>query len=135
MSGRLLGFEHVGMTVSDLDASIAVYCDLLGLDLVLRKQMPNGKGELAFLDTGNGQLELICPDPGVATPAPRLPDTSAGIRHLTFRFDDIDQVFARLVAAGVEIVEAPRQAYNKEIVARVAFVLDPDGIVIELAQR
>ena len=111
MSGRLLGFEHVGMAVSDLDASIAVYCDLLGLDLVLRKQMPNGKGELAFLDTGNGQLELICPDP------------------------DIDQVFARLVAAGVEIVEAPRQAYNKEIVARVAFVLDPDGIVIELAQR
>ena len=83
MSGRLLGFEHVGMAVSDLDASIAVYCDLLGLDLVLRKQMPNGKGELAFLDTGNGQLELICPDPGVAAPAPRLPDTSAGIRHLT----------------------------------------------------
>ncbi|SDG15044.1 VOC family protein [Pelagibacterium luteolum] len=135
MSGRLLGFEHAGIAVSDLDASIGFYCELLGLDLVLRKQMPRGSGELAFLETGNGQLELICPSPRVETPAPRLPDSSAGIRHLTFRFDDIDAVFARLVGAGVAVIEAPREAYNKEIVARVAFVADPDGIVIELAQR
>ena len=135
MNGRLEGFEHVGMAVSDLDASRSFYCGLLGLDLVLRKQMAGGGGELAFLETGNGQLELICPHPNVSTPSPRLADTRAGIRHLTFRFNDIDAVFARLTAAGVTALEEPRDAHNREILDRVAFVCDPDGIIIELAQR
>ena len=130
----LQGFEHIGMAVSDLDRSIAFYRDLLGLKLLLRKTMPSGNGELAFMDTGNGQLELICPEPKVATPARPIPDGEAGIRHLTFAFDDIQETFDKLMAAGVQPYERPRDALNKEIVARVAFVVDPDGILIELAQ-
>ena len=133
-AGRLIGFEHVGMAVADLDASLHFYCDLLGLKLVLRKTMPSGNGELGFLDTGNGQLELICPDPPVSRPAPQLPNTSAGIRHITFRFESVDAVFDRLTAAGVDIVERPRDAFNREIVSRVAFVHDPDGTIVELAE-
>jgi glyoxylase I family protein len=131
----LKGFEHVGIAVSDLDTSLAFYQGLLGMHLVLRKPTPVGGGELAFVDAGNGQLELICPDPPVATPARRTPDVEAGVRHLTFAFDDVEDIFARLMEAGVEPLEKPRDALNREVLARVAFVLDPDGIVIELAQR
>ena len=133
----LKGFEHIGMAVSDLDKSIAFYVDLLGMSLILRKDIPRGPGEVAFVDTGHGggQLELICPSPAVAKPAPQLPDTRAGIRHLTFAFENIDAMWDKLMAAGVEPVEKPRDAFNKEMLARVAFVLDPDGIIIELAQR
>jgi glyoxylase I family protein len=63
------------------------------------------------------------------------PLTEAGVRHLTFNFDDMDAMFDKLVADGVLVVEKPRDAYNRDILKRVAFVLDPDGIVIELAQR
>ncbi|RYE55860.1 MAG: hypothetical protein EOP20_09720, partial [Hyphomicrobiales bacterium] len=56
----LLGFEHVGMTVSSIDRAVAFYCDLLGLRLALRKQVD--RGEMAFLDTGAGMLELFAPD-------------------------------------------------------------------------
>lgn len=129
----LRGFEHAGVAVSDLDRSLAFYQGLLGLTLVLRKA--GGGGEVAFIDAGNGQLELICPHPPVAKPARRIPAAEAGIRHLTFTFDDIDMVFDRLMAAGVEQIEKPRDAFNQEVLARVAFVFDPDGIVIELAQR
>jgi len=103
--------------------------------LILRKAVPRGNGEVAFIDTGNGQLEIMCPEPRVATPAPRMSDFVAGVRHLTFAFEDIEATYARLMAAGVEPVEKPRDAYNKEMLARVAFVADPDGIIIELAQR
>jgi glyoxylase I family protein len=94
----LLGFEHVGMTVSDMDRAVAFYCDLLGLKLALRK--PNDRGELAFFDTGSG-----------------------------------DEKFAELEAAGVEVVERPREAFNKEMIHRVAFVRDYDGILVELIER
>lgn len=131
----LLNFEHVGMTVSDVDKSLAFYRDLLGLKFILRRANPKGNGEVAFLDAGGCQLELIAPAGVLKTKARRVPDIEPGVRHLTFNFDDMDAVFDKLVAAGVEVVEKPRDAFNRDILSRVAFVLDPDGIVVELAQR
>ena len=127
----LLGFEHVGMTSSDPDRTIAFYCDLLGLGLALRK--PANGGELLFLDAGGGMLEIFCrSDAGSASD---VPPTQAGMRHLTFAFDNIDPLIGQLEAAGVEIVERPRAAINTEMLRRVAFVRDPDGILVELAER
>ena len=81
----LLGFEHVGMTVSDMDRAIDFYCGLLGLRLALRRTTAGG--DLAFLDAGGGMLEVA------------------------------------------------RDAYNTEMIRRVAFVRDPDGILVELIER
>jgi glyoxylase I family protein len=121
------------MTVSDLDASLGFYCDRLGLTLRLRRTTPGG--EVAFLDAGGGQLEIVCPAAAVSTPARRVGAGEAGLRHLTFAVEDVDATFARLTAAGVPAPEAPRDARNRDVFTRVAFVLDPDGIVVELAER
>ncbi|WP_375449499.1 VOC family protein [uncultured Devosia sp.] len=128
----LLGFEHIGMTSGDLDRAIAFYCDLLGFKLVLRK--PQTQGELAFLDAGGGMLEIFAPGPGIQ-PARDVPQGEAGARHLTFAFTDIGTVIEQLATAGVDIIERPRRAHNQEMFKRVAFVRDPDGIIIELAER
>jgi len=128
----LLGFEHVGMTVSDLDRSIGFYCDLLGLQLVLRKRQPSGS-EVAFLDAGGGMLEI-----GASAGAWKsvdVPAGTAGVRHLTFAFDDVDATVTKLTAAGVEIIEQPRNAHNVELIKRLAFCRDPDGVQVELIQR
>jgi glyoxylase I family protein len=128
----LLGFEHVGMTAIDLDRTIAFYCGLLGLGLALRKS--SDKGEMAFLDTGSGMLEIASPKADIAR-SRDVPPHEAGMRHLTFAYDSIDDVFARLESAGVEIIERPRPAFFTEMLTRVAFVRDPDGIIIELVER
>ncbi|SFV35754.1 glyoxylase I family protein [Devosia crocina] len=128
----LVGFEHIGITVSDMDRAIHFYCDLLGLRLALRK--PSGTGEVAFLDTGSGMLEVF----SERRPVQRFRDVpvgEAGMRHMTFAVDDVDAAFAELESAGVEIAERPRDAHNREMVRRVAFVRDPDGILVELIER
>lgn len=128
----LQGFEHVGMTSANLDRTIAFYCDLLGLKLVLRK--PGGSGETAFLDAGGGMLEIFGRNDATGS-ASDVPAEQAGVRHLTFAYDDIGEMFERLMAAGVEPVEKPRVAHNTEMFKRVAFVRDPDGIIVELVER
>lgn len=128
----LLGFEHVGMTSSNLDRTIDFYCGLLGLTLALRKK--NTRGEVAFLDTGSGMLEIGSPYAPV-TKSRDVPPHESGIRHITFAFDDVDAITIRLQAAGIEILEAPRQAIFTEMLTRVAFVRDPDGVIVELVQR
>ena len=128
----LVGFEHAGMTAADLDRTIHFYCGLLGLRLALRKRQASG--ELAFLDAGGGMLEIFAPDEPVA-PARDVPAGEAGVRHLTFAVTDVDAMIASLEAAGVPVVERPRDAHNREMIRRVAFVRDPDGILIELVER
>ncbi|WDR02799.1 VOC family protein [Devosia algicola] len=128
----LVGFEHIGMTSTDLDRTIAFYCGQLGLKLVLRK--PNPNGDTAFLDAGGAMLEIFGRTQPT-TPAGDIASSQAGIRHLTFAYQDIGAMFEKLVAAGAEPVEAPRIAHNFEMFKRVAFVRDPDGILIELAER
>lgn len=128
----LVGFEHVGMTSGDLDRTIAFYCGLLGLSLALRKT--NERGEMAFLDTGSGMLEIACPAATISR-SRDVPPHEAGMRHLTFAFTSVDAIFKTLEAAGVEIIEPPRPAYFTEMIQRVAFVRDPDGIIVELIER
>lgn len=126
-------FEHVGMVTGDMDRSLAFYRDLLGLRLHLRKTMENGT-EVAFLDSGNGMLEIFAP-PGGAGPASDLAAATSGVLHITFLVDNVDESFAKLEAAGVAIKERPRPAVNSEVLDRVAFLRDPDGIIVELAER
>jgi glyoxylase I family protein len=131
----LVNFEHAGLTVSNIDRSLAFYVNLIGMRLLRRRRSPNGGAEVAFVEAAGARLELIRPDGPIVVPARRAPDTEAGIRHITFNFDDVDAIFERLVAAGVTPLERPRDAHNRDLLARVAFVLDPDGIVVELVQR
>jgi glyoxylase I family protein len=119
------------MTVADLDRTIAFYCGLLGLRLALRK--PQKSGELAFLDAGGGMLEIAA-RPDAARARDVAPGT-AGVRHLTFAVSDVDALVGELEAAGVEIIERPRNAHNTEMIRRVAFCRDPDGIIVELIER
>lgn len=116
-----------------MDRSLAFYVDLLGLKLVVRKRADNGN-QLAFLDAGGGMLEMGSPAGGVKR-AVDVPNDTAGLRHLTFRFESVDATFAQLQAAGVEIVEQPRPAANSDVLKRVAFCRDPDGIMIELSEK
>ena len=128
----LIGFEHIGTTSGNLDKTIAFYCDLIGLRLVLRK--PQASGELAFLDAGGGMLEIFAPATAIA-PAHDVPSDQAGLRHVTFAVAGLDAMVSRLEAAGVAIVERPRPAHNTELIKRVAFVRDPDGTLVELIER
>ena len=127
-----IAFEHVGTTSADLDRTIDFYCGLLGLTVALRRK--NERGEMAFLDTGNGMLEIACPIADIAR-SRDVPPHEAGMRHLTFAVDSVDTLFAKLEAAGVDIIERPRDAYFTEMIKRVAFVRDPDGIIVELIER
>lgn len=124
------GFAHVGTTVSSIDRSLSFYIDLLGLRLVDSRPGTQGD-EVCFIDAGGCMLELIGPSTG-ALFAEDVAVGRAGLLHLTFKVDDVDATTELVRAAGAEIVEGPRDAYNKRMARRVAFCRDPDGILVEL---
>ena len=118
-------YLHTMVRVSDLDASLAFYCDALGLVEVRRSEHEQGRFTLVFLaapgDT-QAQIELTYnwDEHGYAG--------GRNFGHIAYAVDDIYATCERLQAAGVTILRPPRDG-------RMAFVRSPDQISIELLQR
>ncbi len=124
----------MGLIVSNLDDSLKTYCDLLGFELLDRMQIPSQLVEAAFLDAGNGTIELISPTDAASGSAKFLANRGEGTHHLCFEVDDIVATLEALKAQGVRLIdETPRQGPH----GLVAFVHPKatHGMMIELLQK
>ena len=124
-------YLHTMVRVSDLDASLHFYCDLLGLEEISRKESDKGRFTLVFLaapqDKQRAQEDRA---PMIELTHNWDPEEYAGGRnfgHLAYRVEDIYALCEKLQASGVTINRPPRDGY-------MAFVRSPDGISIELLQ-
>ena len=115
-------YLHTMVRISDVDASLRFYCDLLGLELA--KTIENEKGRFTnyFLCTPSERERYEAK----RSPALELtynwdPETYTGGRnfgHLAYRVDNIYDLCERLMAAGVTINRPPRDG-------NMAFVQSP----------
>ena len=118
-------YLHTMVRVTDLDASLAFYCDKLGLKEINRYDSEKGRFSLIFLAAPGdeeAQVELTHnwdPEPY---------DGGRNFGHLAYEVDDIYASCQRLMDGGVTINRPPRDGH-------MAFVRSPDGISIELLQK
>jgi len=142
---RVTRFDHVGITVADLDRAVAFFVGL-GLDVEGRTVMQGefvdtvigisgSRSEIASLRPPGGGtgLELssfIRPDhePG----SPNAMSTELGLRNVMFEVDDLDAVLEGLAAEGYGLVGGVGQY---EQLWRMAYVRGPEGIIVALAER
>jgi lactoylglutathione lyase len=118
-------YLHTMVRVTDLDASLKVYCDGLGLREVARKEVPQGRFTLVFLAAPGdeeAQVELTY------NWDPEAYSGGRNFGHLAYAVDDIYAACRRLQEHGVTINRPPRDG-------RMAFVRSPDNISVELLQK
>lgn len=118
-------YLHTMVRVNDLDASLAFYCDALGLVELRRSEHEAGRFTLVFLAAPGdetAQVELTW------NWDPEALEGGRNFGHLAYAVDDIHASCERLQQHGVTINRPPRDG-------RMAFVRSPDGISIELLQR
>lgn len=139
-------FDHVGITVRDLDAVTAFF---VGLGFEVEGGPTPIEGE--FLDTVIGmsgaRTEIVMlrpPDDGTRLelssfvrpdPEPGLPGAMAhelGLRSLAFEVDDLQATVDRLAENGYGLVGGIGQ---HEDVWLMAYVRGPEGIIVALAER
>ncbi len=126
--------DHVGIVVQSVDESLKTYCDLLGFTLLERVAIPQQQVEAAFLDAGNGTIELIAPTDPTSGTARFLQNRGEGTHHLCFEVADIYAALAELKEQGLRLIdETPRQGVH----GLVAFVHPKatHGAMIELLQK
>lgn len=125
-------YVHTMVRVSDIDASLRFYCDLLGLIEVSRVDNEKGRFTLIFLAAPDQLDEAkLTKKPTIELTYNWDPESYSGGRnfgHLAFRVNDIYAICQKLMDAGVTINRPPRCGH-------MAFVRSPDGISIELIQK
>lgn len=131
-------YLHTMVRVTDLDASLAFYRDIMGLVVVRKNDYPQGKFTLVFLCAPEDEAAAKVAMAAGRRDAPMLeltynwePEAYGGGRnfgHLAYEVDDIYATCEKIMKAGVTINRPPRDG-------RMAFVRSPDNISIELLQK
>ena len=125
-------YLHTMVRVTDLDASLHFYCDLLGLEEMRRMDNEAGRFTLVFLaapaDKARSQAERAPEVELTFNWDPQPYDGGRNFGHLAYKVEDIHAACQRLMDGGVIISRPPRDGY-------MAFVRSPDGISVELLQE
>lgn len=126
-------YQHVTVSVSDIDQALAFYRDLLGFPVLGRLYYRNKVGlVIEFLDIGNGAILEIFSFSAPTKPSEWIPDDlQLGPRHIAFKVRNTDATTRRLKAAGVEFTLDPLDATGG---VRIAFFKAPDGELLEIIQ-
>ncbi|GAA0855061.1 VOC family protein [Aliiglaciecola litoralis] len=125
-------YLHTMVRVSDLDASLAFYCDQLGLIQTKRTDYEKGRFTLVYLAAPDDEERAKSDSAPLIELTynwdPEEYDGGRNFGHLAFSVDDIYALCQKLSDAGVTINRPPRDGH-------MAFVRSPDNISIELLQK
>ena len=145
------GILHTGLTVSDLDRSIAFYRDLLGLELIAQwdSSQPYLRTIVGYPDAELRIALLRLPGPAGALghhielleyrrPRGTRGDANTynpGNGHVAFMVDDLGTTYTELQAKGVRFKSAPVDiTHGRNTGGRAVYFFDPDDITLEMIQ-
>ncbi len=125
--------HHVAVIVRDLQTSLGLYRDKLGLDVEAVMDMTYDHVVIGFLPVGEVKIELVQPTDGTTGSARFLETKGEGFHHVCFEVTDIQAALDKLAAAGLSLIDAaPRKGGE----GPVAFVHPKSchGVLVELIE-
>jgi catechol 2,3-dioxygenase-like lactoylglutathione lyase family enzyme len=144
---RIISADHTGITVSNLERSLAFWRDVLGFELShtahqkgeLAQEITGVEGaeiKLAALKTlGGHKIELL----EYLAPPDRKPANlrpcDVGSVHVALLVDDLEAVLERIAVSGWKAAGKPQTLTSGPNAGkRVIYVRDPDGTTIEFME-
>lgn len=127
---KLNAIHHVAIIVSDYQKSREFYVDKLGFTVIRENYRLEKDDWKLDLQIGEGdslvELEIF----GVKNPPKRVTrPEAAGLRHLAFRVDSVEQVKAELEAMDIPCEAVRIDEFSNR---KFTFFQDPDGLPLEL---
>ena len=132
----LVGMDHVGIAVKNLDDAVHLYRDVLGFKLEGIHVLAERKFRMAIMVPGAGtKIELMEPIDKDSTIAKFLEKHGEGIQHLAVEVSDIEEALAQLKRKGVTLIdETPKNGVEGK---KIAFVHPKStrGVLLELVMK
>ena len=131
----MMGIDHIGIAVRDLDEQVSIHRDRLGLALEGVEEVPSQQVRVAFLATGGSRIELLASTSPDGPIARHIDRRGEGLHHVAYRVADIRAAMAEAVAQGLQLIDQePRPGAHGTLVC----FLHPrstGGVLTELVQH
>ncbi|HSG14948.1 MAG TPA: methylmalonyl-CoA epimerase [Anaerolineae bacterium] len=124
--------SHIAIVVPDLDDALGFWVETLGLPLEHVEHVVDQDVDVAFLPSGDSEIELLEPISESSGVARFLEKRGPGMHHICFEVDDIEAMLAKMKAAGVPLInEEPTIGTGGK---KIAFVhpKGTGGVLVEL---
>ena len=119
-------WNHAGIKTANLEKSIHFYCDILGFRKLEEVEVLGKLYHFVGNDTVNIEIEPCKPEDKQADMREH-----SGLYHLCFTVEDLDKTATDLKGKDVEFMLPPSQFRPDR---KIAFIRDPDGVIIQLIQ-
>ena len=131
----LTDIDHVGIACTDLEASVAHYRRVLGVEPSHRERVVDQGVEEVLFPAGTSYVQLLGAL-GPETPVGRfLASHGPGLHHVAYRVRDIHAALAALRDDGVRLIDAvPRPGSRGTLIAFV-HPASMGGVLVELVQE
>jgi methylmalonyl-CoA epimerase len=132
----IVGLDHVGVAVKDLNGAVGLYRDVLGLKLEGTHVLTERGVRVAFFSVGeNLRVELLEPLNDDSPIGKFLGSRGEGLHHVALKVEDIEAVLEDFRRKGVALIdEKPRAGAEGK---KVAFVHPKStrGVLLELCEE
>lgn len=128
---KIQGIHHIAIAVSDIEAALTFWRDMLGLELERIEEVPSQKARVAFIPVGGSEIELVEPTDEGTGVAKFLKERGGGMHHLCLEVDNIAEMLANLKSKGVRLInETPIELEGR----KMAFIhpKSASGVLVEL---
>ncbi|GAH70148.1 unnamed protein product [marine sediment metagenome] len=124
--------NHIAILVEDIDSALTFWKDTLGLDLDHIKEIPDQEARVAFLLSGECEIELVEPTSQSSGIARYMQKHGPGLHHICFEVNDILEILSQLKGKGVRLINDSPQIDSEG--KKYAFVHpeSTNGVLIEL---
>jgi catechol 2,3-dioxygenase-like lactoylglutathione lyase family enzyme len=127
---------HACIAVGNLEESINWYRDVLGFQVLQRRDFPELSARVVFLESNGVEIELVESQDFTSFQRPDPPKNhvlTQGISQLSFRVNNIEEVFERVkkrsISVALELVDAEPLKF------KAFFIRDREGNLIEFVER
>jgi methylmalonyl-CoA/ethylmalonyl-CoA epimerase len=135
MSIDLTEIDHIGIAVENLEASVALYRQLLDIDPIHRERVEDQGVEEVLFQTGTSYIQLLTPLNPDTPIARSLATRGPGLHHIAYRVQDIQAALTHFRDNGAHLIdETPRPGSRN---TRIAFIHPKtmNGVLVELVQE
>jgi len=110
--------DHIAIAVSDLDGSIAIFRDVLGLTYMGEETVAEQKVRIAFFSCGDVSIELTSPTAPDSPVAGFIEKRGGGLHHIAFEVDSIRKEIAQFKEKGIKMLnDEPKTGAHQSLIA------------------
>lgn len=132
---KILGIEHIGIAVKDIDTSAPFWNHVLNIKHKGKETVQDQGVVTDIYDTNQGKVELL-EAIGEDTPIGKfLSKNGPGIHHVCFEVSDINEAISELISKNIKIISDHPSVGAEGY--KVVFIhpKSTGGVLVELAEK